>query len=219
MWQDDVKEYLVSTGFSQCEADHFTYIRWGKENTFTAVYVHVEDLAITGNDIAHFKMEISEKWDMEDLGIAKTVVGIEFDRLGTHKYTLCQSRYAQAILERYEMTHVKPASTPLPAGLRLYKATDEEVAKFNTLKVSYRGVVGSLMYLAQCTRPDLAYAVGLLSQHLERPGMQHWEAATTEINPPWSQAQKAQRTQWPTVTPTGLVTHPREDQRLGTSLP
>lgn len=41
----------------------------------------------------------------------------------------------------------------------------------------YRGVVGSLIYLAQCTRPDLGHAVGVLSQHLERPGTLHWDAA------------------------------------------
>lgn len=33
------------------------------------------------------------------------------------------------------------------------------------------------MYLSQCTRPDLAYAVGVLSQHLDWPGYQHWNAA------------------------------------------
>lgn len=115
---------------------------------------------------------------MEDLGIAKMIVGIEFNRPELNRYTICQSCYALAVLERYQMTNCRPASTPLPAGLKLYRATDEEVESFLKLKCSYRGVVGSLMYLAQCTRPDLSFAVGLLSQHLERPGMLQWEAAT-----------------------------------------
>lgn len=178
MWQDNVQQYLVSIGFVQCESDHCTYIRSDSESKmFTAVYVHVDDLAITGNDIERFKKEVSSKWDMEDLGVAKLVVGIEFDRPKEKIYTLSQSRYALAVLDRYEMTNSKPASTPLPAGLKLYRATDDEVISSKKLGCSYRGVVRSLMYLAQCTRPDLSYAVGLLSQHLERPGMLHWEAA------------------------------------------
>lgn len=43
-------------------------------------------------------------------------------------------------------------------------------------KKPYRQAVGSLMYLAVCTRPDLAHAVGVLSQHLERPSFAHWDA-------------------------------------------
>ena len=59
LWQDDVKGFLVSAGFAQCEIDHCTYIRSDREqDKFTAVYVHVDDLAITGNDIEAFKTEI-----------------------------------------------------------------------------------------------------------------------------------------------------------------
>lgn len=179
MWRDNVQAYLKETGFTQSEAGYCTYIRLDKQrNLFTAVYVHVEDLAITGNNIERFKSEVSSCWDMEDLGVAKLVVGIKFDRPSSHMYMLSQTRYALAVLERYDMSHAKPASTPFPPGLKLYRATDEQVEEFTKLKCSYRGVVGSLMYLAQCTRPDLSYAVGGLSQHLERPGMLHWEAAS-----------------------------------------
>lgn len=75
------------------------------------------------------------------------------------------------------MTNAKPASTPLTPNLRLYRASDEEVQSFALLKLNYRSIVGSLMYLSQCTRPDLAHAVGVLSQHLERPALPHWNAA------------------------------------------
>lgn len=78
IWQDDVREFLIEIGFVQCEIDHCTYIRHDKsQNLFTAIYVHVDDMAITGNDIDNFKSMISKKWDMDDLGLAKLVVGIE----------------------------------------------------------------------------------------------------------------------------------------------
>lgn len=63
IWQDDVKKFLLSIDFVQCEINHCTYIR-ATESTgkFTAIYLHVDDLAITGNDISYFKEQISEKW-------------------------------------------------------------------------------------------------------------------------------------------------------------
>lgn len=179
IWQDDVQEFLVSIGFVQCEIDHCIYIRSDPvHQKFTAVYVHVDDLAITGNDIEVFKTEISLKWEMEDLGLARVVVGIEVTRINEHSYSLCQERFALTILERFSMLDCKPVSTPLSPNVKLLRASDEDAEVFSKLKLPYRSVVGSLMYLAQCTRPDLAHSVGVLSQHLKRPSMPHWEAAT-----------------------------------------
>lgn len=175
-WQDDVEEFLVSIGFKQCEVDHCIYIR-DENGLFTAVYVHVDDLAITGNDISNFKIQISQKGEMEDLGIASTVVGIEIKREAEFVYSICQTAYAAKILNRFDACELKPTSTPLPPGLKLFKPDREEIDDFASKKLPYRSVVGSLMYLAQCTRPDLAYAVGVLSQHLDWPGFQHWKAA------------------------------------------
>lgn len=53
--------------------------------------------------------------------------------------------------------------------------------EFALKKHPYRSIVGSLIYLAQCTQPDLAYAVGVLSQHLDWPGYQHLKAANHNL--------------------------------------
>lgn len=179
LWQDDVKLFLVSIGFSQCEIDPCIYVRNNTtSSTFTAVYVHVDDLAITGNDINTFKNEISSKWEMDDPGITHTVVGIEIRRINTHQYSISQEKFAEAILARFKMSNCKPASTPLSPGMKLYRSTEEELKEAEDDHLPYRNAVGSLMYLAQCTRPDLAHAVGVLSQHLENPSRQHWDAVT-----------------------------------------
>lgn len=177
IWYDDVVAFLIETGFYQCEIDPCTYIRSNEDKSkITAVYVHVDDMAITGNDIQSFKEEVSKKWQMEDLGLAMTVVGIQITRQSHLSYSINQSALAHDVLKRFEMLEAKPASTPLPAGLKLYRCSDEQVADFARENKNYRSAVGSLMYLSQCTRPDLAYAVGVLSQHLERPGHEQWKA-------------------------------------------
>ncbi|KAL6334535.1 hypothetical protein AAG906_018034 [Vitis piasezkii] len=43
-------------------------------------------------------------------------------------------------------------------------------------RVPYASAVGSLMYAMVCTRPDIAYAVGVVSRFLSNPGRHHWEA-------------------------------------------
>lgn len=115
---------------------------------------------------------------MDDLGIANMVVGIEISRVNEHEYTMTQSKFAEMILERFNMTNCKPASTPLSPGQKLYQSTDAELEDVNHETIPYRNAVGSLMYLSQCTRPDLSHAVGVLSQHLEKPSAQHWVAVT-----------------------------------------
>ena len=44
-------------------------------------------------------------------------------------------------------------------------------------KIPYASAVGSLMYAQVCTRPDIAYSVGMLGRYLSNPGMDNWKAA------------------------------------------
>ena len=175
IWGDYVKQFLVSIGFLQCKIDPCTYVR-SSGDAFSAIYLHVDDLAITGNETDKVKSQIANRWEMEDLGIARTVVGIHISRLNPDSYFINQASLALTILERFKFDQLKAASTPLPVTSKLYKASDEEAEAFALEKRPYRNCVGSLMYLAMCTRPDLSHAVGVLSQRLERPGRQHWEA-------------------------------------------
>ncbi|CAL1381539.1 unnamed protein product [Linum trigynum] len=70
------------------------------------------------------------------------------------------------------MENCNPVSTPAECGLKLSK--DDKGEKVNSTK--FRSLVGSLRYLT-CTRPDILYAVGLVSRYMEAPTMSHWNAA------------------------------------------
>lgn len=77
------------------------------------------------------------------------------------------------------MVDCKPALTPLNSSIKLTKSMspkDEEERKEMSNK-PYRSLIGSLMYLATSTRPDIIHAVSLLSQFNEDPGPCHWKAA------------------------------------------
>lgn len=112
---------------------------------------------------------------MEDLGTAHCIVGIQIRRMSEYEYCISQPSMIDAILGRFGMLHCRTASTPFPPDLKLTRSSDSEVAKFALTGLPYRRAVGSLIYLALCTRPDISFSVGVLSQHLDRPSQQHWD--------------------------------------------
>lgn len=176
-WHEDVCKFLVDNNFTVSPADACIYTRTSADKTkFSAVYVHVDDMAITGNEIKEVKDSIANQWEMEDLGKASCVVGIQIRRQSTYHYSIGQPAMIESVLARFGMLDCKPASTPFPADLKLNKADDIAVSLFSKQNIPYRSGVCSLIYLAQCTRPDIAYAVSVLSQHFERPAQEHWNA-------------------------------------------
>jgi hypothetical protein len=87
------------------------------------ISVYVDDLLIGGSvdeDIAKFKQEMQEQFRMNDLGLLTYYLGIEVcqDDSGI---TLCQSEYAQKLLERIGIASCNPSSTPMEGRLQLVK--------------------------------------------------------------------------------------------------
>ena len=76
------------------------------------------------------------------------------------------------------MSKAKVVSSPLASHFKLSNrhnlSTDKE--KENMRRVLYASVVGSLMYVMVCTRPNIAYAIGVVSHFVSNPGRLHWEA-------------------------------------------
>ncbi|KAE8661680.1 hypothetical protein F3Y22_tig00113725pilonHSYRG01810 [Hibiscus syriacus] len=89
-----------------------------------------------------------------------------------------RSRRCKADSWEFNLQDVKPVSTHLGVHFKLSKEqslkTEEERA--HMVKVSYASLIGSLMYVIVCTRPDISHAVGVVSRYMNNPGKVHWEA-------------------------------------------
>lgn len=72
--------------------------------------------------------------------------------------TIDQTQYIEQLIEKFQMSDCKPQSTPIEPRLNIEKCTE------CLPNVPYQKLIGSLMYLAVLTRPDIAYAVSYLSQ-------------------------------------------------------
>ncbi|XP_055590100.1 uncharacterized protein LOC129742249 [Uranotaenia lowii] len=90
---------------------------------------------------------------------------------------LDQEAYIGTVLNRFNMNDAKPATTPMNSGEKLTKEPTPKPEDAEQLKkIPYQEAVGSLMYLAQCTRPDILFAVNKLSRFNTNPSLKHWEA-------------------------------------------
>lgn len=139
--------------------------------------VHVDDMGILASSpevMAVAKKEITMKFEISDLGELKQIVGLEVtgDRAkGTMK--LSQSRYIERIVERFGMMNSHAVRMPMDPNVGLLK-TPEDVQYDLPL---YSSIVGSVMYAALGTRPDIVFAVQNLSQFLSNPSPVHFTAA------------------------------------------
>ena len=139
------------------------------------LFIHVDDIAVFGKHLDYLKSKIKTEFNMKDLGKADLLLGIRVIH-DPVTIVLSQQHYVSSLIDLYGMAGCCTVSTPLVPNSHLDKATDEEVDRFNTLGVNHCSAVGALSYLSSATGPDIAFAVSTLSQFLERPGINHWEA-------------------------------------------
>ena len=175
-WNMALDAHLKSVGFSQLKSDPCIYASGGEDSFYIGVYV--DDMILAGNDKAKMKSvkkKLSSKFDIKDLGKLSYFLGMSIAQNQEEKKTwIGQPAYTEKLLTKMEMSDCKPVKTPVDPGNRLVKTAEDEEALDQLL---YQSVVGSLMYLATCTRPDIAYAVGMLARFSSKPNRSHWVAA------------------------------------------
>src|ERR1700679_4325537 len=120
------------------------------------------------------KRDISDAFEVTDLGEPSKIVGIEITRdRENRKITITQTNYIETILAKYGLQDACPVRTPLDPNIKLEPGEIEPGNRSN----NYASLIGSLMYAAVATRPDIAFAVNRLASFTANPTMCHWTAA------------------------------------------
>ena len=175
-WNSVFKEHMKLIDFKQCAADPCIFVR--EEGTdLSTIAVYVDDLIIitkTSATIKIIKESLANRFKMNDLGKLSYCLGInvEYDEL-TKSLWLHQRQYIQSLLERYGLLEAKPSATPADVNVKLMK--DDGLSK-PVDPVHYQSMVGSLLYTAMATRPDIAQAVGVVSKFNSCPNEAHLTA-------------------------------------------
>ncbi|KAJ9563755.1 hypothetical protein OSB04_008915 [Centaurea solstitialis] len=172
-WYSKIEAYFVREGFVRCSCEHTLFTKSKEGGKFLIVSIYVDDLIYTGNDESmcdEFKSSMKLEFDMSDLGKMRYFLGIEVVQSPGGIF-VCQRRYANEVLARFEMGNSNPVLNPIVPGSKLSK--DEEGTKVDA--TLFKKLVGSLMYLT-ATRPDLMYGVSLISRYMACPTESHWRA-------------------------------------------
>ncbi|GJZ85112.1 retrotransposon protein, putative, ty1-copia subclass [Tanacetum coccineum] len=181
-WYRRFDEYMLSNGFKRSSYDSCVYYRSYAPGEYIYLLLYVDDMLIACKskaEIGSAKSLLKKEFDMKELGEAKKILGMEIVRDRSRKILrVSQSGYVSKILNNFRIDNGKSVQMPLGGHFKLSlkdcPVRDCDVERMS--KVPYANAVGSLMYLMVCTRPDIAYAVSVVSRYLANPGKNHWEA-------------------------------------------
>jgi hypothetical protein len=124
--------------------------------------------------------ELREKFEIKSLGEPSMLLGMKVSHDKEKQIvTLSQTHYIDKIIERVGLQDANPVSTPLNLNVNLEVEetegdNDQEID--NRASSMYAKAIGSLMYAAIGTRPDIAFAVHLLARFTKSPKPKHWTA-------------------------------------------
>lgn len=182
-WHTRLKRELESLGFTASEADPGLYVqRTGGHDIYLLVYV--DDILIASENMSgaeRVKASLMSTFDIRDLGDAHYFLGMDIVRdrnVGTVK--LAQRRMVEELVSKYGLEAGKAKSVPMSPSIKLCKPNDDGMM-LDKEAHNYSELVGSLLYLSVCTRPDIAYAVGALARFMAKPAIEHWHAAKSVL--------------------------------------
>ncbi|KAL6327640.1 hypothetical protein AAG906_022203 [Vitis piasezkii] len=180
-WNIIFNEAIKSYGFEQNLGEPCVYKQIGGDKVVFLV-LYVDDILLIGNDVeslSKVKNWLASQFQMKDLGEASYILGIQMTRDRKNRLlALSQAAYIDKVLVKFAMENSKKGNLPSRHGVHLSKEqcpkTPQDEEKMR--RVPYASAVGSLMYAMLCTRPDICFAVGVVSRYQSNPGLDHWVA-------------------------------------------
>jgi len=182
LWHNDINAFLLSLGFTQSAADANLYLR----SDGILILLFVDDISLSYPEAAskaaiEVKAKLAEKYKITNLGPACQFLGMEIYREDTG-INLRLKAYIATILRRFGMENNHGASTPMDSNVKLDLAEDRGDKELEQEDITdYQAVMGSQMYGALATRPDMSYAVAAPSCYNWRPFTSHMTAAKRDL--------------------------------------
>ena len=149
IWYEQLHSELCKYDFRQCEFEPCVYTK-SSEKGVVIVAIYVDDIFVFYSntvEMQKLRKALSNEFPVKNLGAAKNILGMRVER-SNNVITLDQSNYIRNVLDKFSMQDSKPARTPLVTGTQLEKGVCDT-------SFPYQRLVGCLMYIGVCTRPDM----------------------------------------------------------------
>jgi len=175
-WHTKLKTEIQRMGFSTSETDPGLFIK-NMEDDNVYILVYVDDILIAAkskDSVKTVKTILMTAFDSRDLGDASYFLGWEIKRDRAKKtLKVSQTKMTTNLIIKYGMDNAKTKTTALSPANKLTKQGEP----LDTSTYGYSELIGSLLYLSVCTRPDIAQAVGALARYMSKPTTDHWTTA------------------------------------------
>ncbi|KAG1650492.1 hypothetical protein FOA52_009541, partial [Chlamydomonas sp. UWO 241] len=180
VWYEEILSSLTNLGFVPSVADPCLFIRPAKSRSdYVYLLLYVDDMLVIGRtgSVREVVGQVTKVYECRDLGCAKQFLGMAITRdRGSRTILLTQAELTKQLLLKFNLSECRTRDVPLSVGEILRKDSD------NLLGTSqFAELVGSLLYLSNCTRPDITYAVNKLSRYMSCSTPQHMQAALSVL--------------------------------------
>ncbi|GAA0147020.1 transmembrane signal receptor [Lithospermum erythrorhizon] len=169
-WYEKFNNTLVRDGYVVNNSDSCVYSKvLGSDCVIICLYI--DDILILCTSIIMVnktKEFLLSQFEMKDLGEADVILGVRVIR-NSDRIFLSQSHYVEKVLKKFNSFGVVPARTPYDSRIDMTKNMGGSVSQ-----IEYAKIIDSVMFLMNCTRPDIAYVVSRLSRYTHNPSSSHW---------------------------------------------
>lgn len=179
-WNGKFTEFLTEFNFTQLKADKCVF--WAEyegEEIFLALYVDDGLIMCKKREIINkILRELGSQFEIK-VSDPECFVGLEIKRDRKAKKTfISQESYITRLMEKFNMQDCKPSAIPADPNTELTndQSPKSEIEMEYMRKVPFREAIGSLMFAAIVSRPDIMFAVSQISRFLQNPGQKHWAA-------------------------------------------
>ncbi|KAI5347547.1 hypothetical protein L3X38_000434 [Prunus dulcis] len=172
-WFGSFVASMRKSGYVQSNSDHTLFLK-RRKCKLTTLIIYVNDMIVTGDqaETQNLQKYLASEFEMKSLGDLKYFLGIEVPR-SKRGIFLSQMKYVLDLLAKTKMLDCKPIDTSgeqnHKLGLYPYQVSID--------KERYQRLVGKLIFLAH-TRPNITYAVSVVSQFMHSPSEDHVGAVT-----------------------------------------
>lgn len=176
LWNKKLDAALRKFGLNKCKMDPCIYYSPGLK---LIVAIYVDDFLIfyrEEDNLNTLRKLLCANFKMKDIGSAKGCIGIRI-KITANSIELDQSTYIAEMLKRFGMGECNKIGNPCDTNTKLSINMEQENVDEQVLaKIPYQEAVGSLLFIAQATRPDIAFAVNDVSRFNSNYGLAHWKA-------------------------------------------
>jgi hypothetical protein len=175
-WHHLITAHLLEFGFEQSVKDSCLF-QYKKDGQHVIIVLYVDDVYIAYSDQSFASTLfdfLNTRVTINNLGPISHGLGHEFE-FADGKLHISQKRYILDLLDDYNMSECVPTSTPIAPGFEIHN--DDAPDDMSTMgHIPYTALIGSLLWISRCSRPDIAFAVSMLARWNSKFSMRHWKA-------------------------------------------